>query len=133
MYWRQYSAFILMFDHFLDSWAEIWQIFFLGLLENLRRQITSWPQPTWVKVRTSSVTKTTAASKYIPRRSRIGINWNPTFQTSLLKISKGFFFRLTTFFFRNKKKISRNNFCSDFLCIVRQKNRSDLKFFENLL
>ena len=45
------------------------------------------------------VTNTTAASKYIPRRSRISINWNPTFQTSLHKISKEVFFRLTKFFF----------------------------------
>ena len=28
------------------------------------------------------VTNTTAASKYIPRRTRISINWNPPFQTS---------------------------------------------------
>ena len=34
------------------------------------------------------VTNTTAASKYIPRRPRISINWNPPFQTSLHKISK---------------------------------------------
>ena len=49
------------------------------------------------------VTNTTAASKYIPRRPRISINWNPPFQTSLHKILKVVFFRLTKFFFRNKK------------------------------
>ena len=36
------------------------------------------------------VANTTAASKYIPRRPRISINWNPPFQTSLHKISKEF-------------------------------------------
>ena len=34
------------------------------------------------------VTNTTTASKYIPRRTRISINWNPPFQTSLHKIFK---------------------------------------------
>ena len=29
------------------------------------------------------VTNTTAASKYIPRRPRISINWNPPFQTQI--------------------------------------------------
>ena len=43
------------------------------------------------------VTNSTAASKYIPRRPRISMNWNPTFQTSLHKISKEFFFRLPKF------------------------------------
>ena len=38
---------------------------------------------------------TTTASKYIPRRTKISINWNPTFQTSLHKISKVIFFRLS--------------------------------------
>ena len=34
------------------------------------------------------VTNTTTASKYIPRRTRISINWNPPFQTSLHKSFK---------------------------------------------
>ena len=38
------------------------------------------------------VTNTTTASKYIPKRSRICINRNPTFQTSLHKIFKKLFF-----------------------------------------
>ena len=37
------------------------------------------------------VTNTTTASKYIPRRTRISINWNPPFQTSLHKIFKNCF------------------------------------------
>ena len=49
---------------------------------------TVWPQPILKKL----VTNTTAASKYIPRRPRIIINWNPPFQTSLHKISKVVFF-----------------------------------------
>ena len=67
------------------------------------------------------VTNTTAASKYIPRRPRISINWNPTFQTSLHKISKEIFFRLTKFFFRNKNFFSKEQLLFSFLCIVRQK------------
>ena len=71
------------------------------------------------------VTNTTAASKYIPRRTRISINWNPTFQTSLHKISKKVFFRLTIFFFRNKKCFSQKQLLFSFLCIVKQKKNSD--------
>ena len=52
------------------------------------------------------VTNTTAASKYIPRRPRISINWNPPFQTSVHRISKVVFFKLN-FFFRNKKSFSK--------------------------
>ena len=37
------------------------------------------------------VTNTTAASKYIPKRPRICINWNSPFQTSLHKIFKNCF------------------------------------------
>ena len=62
------------------------------------------------------MTNTTAASKYIPMRPRISINWNPPFQTSLHKISKEVFFWLTIFFFRN-------NFCSVFY--VKQKKISE--------
>ena len=65
------------------------------------------------------VTNTTVASKYIPRRPRISINWNPTFQTSLHKISKEIFFRLTKFFFRNKKNFSKEQLLFSFLCIVK--------------
>ena len=50
---------------------------------------------------------TTAASKYIPRRPRISINWNPPFQTQIYlvnskkwKISKLVIFRLTKIRFR---------------------------------
>ena len=34
------------------------------------------------------VTNSTAASKYIPERPGICINWNPPFQTSFIKLSK---------------------------------------------
>ena len=78
------------------------------------------------------MTNTTAASKYIPRRSRISIDSNPTFQTSLQKISKEIFFRLTKFFFRNKIFFSKEQLLFSFLCIVKQKkNRSDPKIFES--
>ena len=67
------------------------------------------------------VTNTTAASKYIPRKTRISINWNPPFQTSLHKISKVVFFRLTIFFFRNKIFFSKKQLLFSFLCIEKQK------------
>ena len=70
------------------------------------------------------LTNTTAASKYIPRRPRISINWNPPFQNSLHKISKEVFFRLTTFFFRNKIFFKKQLLFS-FLCIVKQKKNSE--------
>ena len=77
------------------------------------------------------VTNTTTASKFIPRRPRISINWNPPFQTSLHKILKEVLFRLTIFFFRNKKSLSKKQLLFSFLCIVKQKKiRSDPKFFE---
>ena len=71
------------------------------------------------------MTNTTAASKYIPRRPRISINWNPPFQTPLHKISKEVFFRLTIFFFRNKKFLSKEQLLFSFLCIVKQKKISE--------
>ena len=51
---------------------------------------TVWPQPIWKKIK-DFMTNTTAASKQIPRRPRISINWKSPFQTSLNKISKIFF------------------------------------------
>ena len=53
--------------------------------------------------------------------SRISINWNPAFQTSLHKISKVVFFRLTKPFFRNKKILFKEQLLFSFLCIVKQK------------
>ena len=44
------------------------------------------------------VTNTTAASKYIPRSSRICINWNPPFQTSLHKFFKNCFLWSKSYF-----------------------------------
>ena len=71
------------------------------------------------------MTNTTAASKYIPRRPRISINWNSTFQTSLHKISKVIFLRLTKFFFRNKICFSKEQLLFSFSCIVKQKKNSE--------
>ena len=70
------------------------------------------------------VKNTTAASKYIPRRPRISINWNPPFQTQIYlvnskkwKISK-IFDSLRNFFFalqylKNWTKVVswKKNFC----------------------
>ena len=77
------------------------------------------------------VTNTTAASKYIPRRPRIIINWNPTFQTSLHKISKVIFFRLTIFFSETKKSFQRTTFIW-FLYIVMQKKKSKIYFIKKV-
>ena len=71
------------------------------------------------------LTSTTTASKYIPRRPRISINWNPPFQTSLHKILEVVFFRLNFFFFRNKKSFSKEQLLFGFLCIVKQKKISE--------
>ena len=57
--------------------------------------------------------------------SRISINWNPPFQTSLHKISKAVFFRLTKLFFRNKKILSKEQLLFSFLCIKKQKKNSE--------
>ena len=44
------------------------------------------------------------------------------------KKEKEVFFRLTTFFFRNKKKLCKEQLLFSFLCIGKQKKiRSDLK------
>ena len=68
------------------------------------------------------VKNTTAASKYILRRPRISINWNPPFQISLHKNSKEILFRLTKSFFQEQLLFS-------FLGIVKQKKIS--KQFKN--
>ena len=50
------------------------------------------------------------------------------------KKEKKVFFRLTTFFFRNKKILSKEQLLFSFLCIVKQKKiseQSEKKIFEN--
>ena len=52
------------------------------------------------------------------------------------KKEKEVFFRLTTFFFRNKKKFFKDQLLFSFLCIIKQKKnseRSEKKIFENFL
>ena len=80
------------------------------------------------------VTNTTAASNYIPWRPRISINWNPTFQTSLHKISKVICFRLTKLLFRNNF-FFKEQLLYSFLCIVKQKKISEWyeKFWKILI
>ena len=80
------------------------------------------------------MTNTTAASKYIPRRPRISINWNPPFQTSLHKISKEVFFRLTTFFFQEQKNFVQGTTSVQFFMYCKAKKnfgaiRKFLKIF----
>ena len=94
---------------------------------------TVWPEPIWIKV---------SGWWQIPpqhqRRPRISINWNPHFQTSLHKISKEVCFRLISFFFRNKKSLSKEQLLFGFLSIVKRKKISERSeifwnflFFEN--
>ena len=50
------------------------------------------------------------------------------------KKEKEVFFRLTTFFFRNKKKNFMEQLLFSFLCIIKQKKiseQSEKRFFEN--
>ena len=60
------------------------------------------------------MTNTTAASKYIPRRPRISINWNPTFQSFFevnflkLKFSKIFGSLRNFFCFTIHKKLNKS-------------------------
>ena len=99
----------------LDLWFVFWchqQVIHSMATANLKKSL-------------EFMTNTTAASKYIPRRSRISIDSNPTFQTSLQKISKEIFFRLTKFFFRNKNFFSKEQLLFSFLCIVKQKKISE--------
>jgi hypothetical protein len=44
------------------------------------------------------------------------------------KISKEFFFRLTKFFFRNKKKLFKEQLLFSFLCIGKQKSENFWRF-----
>ena len=61
---------------------------------------TVWPQPIWKKIK-DFMTNTTAASKYIPRRPRISINWNPPVSDPnlLSKFQKNVIFRKFLKFF----------------------------------
>ena len=68
---------------------------------------------------------TTTALKVAPQRTIFHKNWNPPFRTSLHKISNVIFFRLTKFFFRNKKFFCKEQLLLSFLCIVRQKKISE--------
>ena len=124
-----------------NSFEVLWEGHKIWKKSSLGSVVTELHNPKWtgqsmatanLKKSEEFVTNTTAASKYIPRRPRISINWNPTFQTSLHKISKVIFFRLTKFFFRNKNFFSKEQLLFSFLCIVKQKKfRSDPKIFEN--
>ena len=53
------------------------------------------------------VTNTTTASKYIPKRPRICINWNPPFQTSLHKIFEHCFLWSKSYFTRRGILLSK--------------------------
>ena len=75
------------------------------------------------------MTNTTAASKYIPSRPRISIDWNLTFQTSLHKISKVIFFWTMIFFLFLKKKISMNNLCFVFHVLYSKKKFGAIQIF----
>ena len=53
------------------------------------------------------------------------MNWNLPYWVPLTKIFSKVFFRLTIFFFRNKKFFSKKQLLFSFLCIVRQKKISE--------
>ena len=85
------------------------------------------------------VTNTTAASKYISRRPRISINWNPPLQTSLHKISKVEFLDQHFFFLEQNFFFQETTFVQFFMYCKAKKNfgaiRKFLKklIFKNLL
>jgi hypothetical protein len=100
---------------------------------------TVWPEPIWIKVPGWWQIPPQHQSTYLegPESPSMKI---PPFQTSLYKISKVNFFRLTNFFFRNKKFFSKKHFLFSFLCNVKQKQISErsefflkIFIFENLL
>ena len=64
---------------------------------------------------------TITAWKLIPHRSKISMNWNPLHWDPIIKYFFKVFFRLTIFFFRNKKSLSKKQLLFSFLCIEKQK------------
>ena len=44
---------------------------------------TAWPEPIWIKVKKSWKIPPHSASKHMPKRPRLCINWNPPFQTQI--------------------------------------------------
>ena len=64
---------------------------------------------------------TTTGWKLIPHRSKISMNWNPLHWDPIMKYFFKVFFRLTIFFFRNKKNLSKKQLLFSFLCIEKQK------------
>ena len=80
----------------LNSQNLSWAVFRLKVWETVVRQNMFQHSMARVNLYKSEemVTNTTAASKYIPKRSRICINRNPYFQTSLHKIIKNYFYEV---------------------------------------
>ena len=83
-------------NHLVQSWLQF-EMFFVKFYwndEKLTRPRFSCPHSMAranLNESNKLVTNITAASKYIPRRPRICINWNLLFQTSLHKIFKNCF------------------------------------------
>ena len=96
----------------------------------------AWAQCPTMKLNKRSLPKptTTTGWKLIPHRSKISMNWNPLHWDPIIKYFFKVFFRLTIFFFRNKKSLSKKQLLFSFLCIVKQKKigviRNFLKFFD---
>ena len=95
---------------------------------------TVWPQAIWKKLGVGEkYHRSIKVHKYLggPESASIEI---PPFQTSLHKISKVVFFRLTNFFFRNKKKfVQGTTFVQFFMYCKAKKNFGAIIFFWNLL
>ena len=53
------------------------------------------------------------------------MNWNPPHWVPVTKFFFEFFFRLTIFFFRNKKSFSKEQLLFNFFCSVKQKRISE--------
>ena len=81
------------------------------------------PQCPTMKLNKRSLPKptTTTGWKLIPHRSKISMNWNPLHWDPIIKYFFKVFFRLTIFFFRNKKSLSKKQLLFSFLCIEKQK------------
>jgi hypothetical protein len=85
------SCFFLFF--YTECWYQIIiQFWNLSKKTTLAWKFIKYQNPPSVKPSTSTTT-TATASKYIPKRPRICISWNPPFHTSLYKIIRNWFFK----------------------------------------
>ena len=100
---KQYDGFLLRLSSTYNWFKEEKNHIFNLILYKSRVHHTVWPEPIWIKVK-KVLYSTTTAWKYITKRPRICINWNPPFRRSIHKIFKNCFllsiFIFTIFTFR---------------------------------